>query len=172
MGLQDVVRSSAAGAQGEAGISPQGGIDALLQQAIVERAIGSAVLEKLRGEADLPSEIYQIRGGRDQEVLEMLRKLDTAWPDADFSHALRAVEASNVGSFAEVYGLLGENEDERSLIERTIGLGVLSRMNDKDSDLTDVYRSLGGCDPTSISIFSNCSTSDQFGVEGLADVKG
>src|SRR5262249_31519275 len=141
--------SSAAGVTGEGGPAPHGGQDALLQQ-----AIGAAVLERLAGQNEPPSRTYRRKGGADQATFVILAELDAIWPTMEelLAEGLEHIEKAEGGKFGDLYKKLSGGE--LALVERTIGQSFLERAAGKKSDLLDMYQALGGDNPTSIKIFA------------------
>lgn len=124
------------------------------EHALIERSIGSAVLDKLRGHGSLPSQIYKAKGGNEPMTRSVFSKIDEIWHDVDVSAAERDIVPSGQ-PFAEAYHAWDLSGTELALIERTIGRAMLDKMRGRESTLVDVYTDLGGRNPTSHQIFSN-----------------
>ena len=146
--LQQVVLSSAAGAQGEGGLTPHGGVDALLQQ-----SVGAAILEKLDGRNDPPSQIYVSKGGDEPTALTILKQLDAAWPtiSESIAEAFDHIHSAGKGSFADLYARLSGSE--LALVERSVGQAILEATAGQPTDPLTLYREFGGQNPTTTAVF-------------------
>lgn len=115
------------------------------EQLLVERAIGAAVLDKLRGNPASLAEAYRSQGGSDETSIHALNAIDAKFQTWDISAAgLAAAKTASVGSFSTAYQHWGLSHVELALVERTIGVAFLRRFEGEGASYTEVYRSLGG----------------------------
>jgi hypothetical protein len=124
------------------------------EQRLVERAIGAAVIDRLRGSSTSLIDAYRSVGGSDLVSIAALQAVDGSYRSWDLSQAERtAAGAVGGGSFAQAYGSSGIDRAEQTLVERTIGLAYLLRLQGQPAPYPEVYASLGGGNARTRSVF-------------------
>jgi hypothetical protein len=119
------------------GISPN-------ELALIERTIGSAYWDKLRGNNAAPTRLYDYYiafSGSDPVTESVLTKIDNIWTDADISSHPLAPPGLDIQQANQEL-----SAPERALIQRTIGRGILDKLRGIQSTLNQIYLDLGGRD--------------------------
>lgn len=125
------------------------------EQALVERAIGSAVFDKLAGKATSLAASYKAVGGVDGTTAKILGSVDGVFGAVSYEKAASVVaEATGHASFSaasEAWDIAGA---ELALIERTLGQSYFKRLQGAAANLNEVYSSLGGTDSTTSKVLA------------------
>jgi hypothetical protein len=118
------------------------------EEVLVERAIGAAVMDKLRGEPATLSASYKAQGGQDSLSTNALNAIDRYFQSWNISAAERAVAGVvSAPSAAAAFQQWAVDSAEQALVERTIGTAYLRKLSGTNASYTDVYQSLGGSNP-------------------------
>ena len=118
------------------------------EQALIERAIGSAVFDKLKGgETSSLADSYKAAGGSDDTSKKILTSVDAVFGAASYAHVASALaEATNKVSFSATVASWQVSGAELSLIERTLGHAYFKRLQGVTLNLSDIYDGFGGSD--------------------------
>jgi hypothetical protein len=118
------------------------------ERAIVEGAIGSATLDKARGQNTTLTMAYAAKGGHDPDSLTNLRSFQQKFAGANISNAVRAVAPQ--GDFNQAYTRWNMSHDELDRVQRAIGRAMLSKIEGAPATIQDIYKELGGHQPDAL----------------------
>jgi hypothetical protein len=111
--------------------------------ALIELSIGQLYWDKLRGHPE-PARLYEhykASGGSDPVTESIFNQIDDTWSDANISsHPLSPPGLDIQKGHQEL------SAAERTLIQRAIGRGMLNKMRGIETNLSEIYRELGGTD--------------------------
>jgi hypothetical protein len=126
--------------------------------ALVQLTIGTFVLDRLKGHNRKHlSEIYSALGGTDVDSVAQFKKLEQLNHPSLFNKDgdLRQMKIINeiagdlgVESFPAAFREFDLTGYESALITRAIGQGLLEKLEDKHHSVLDVYKQLGGRNPS------------------------
>lgn len=118
------------------------------EQALIQRSIGAAVLDKLRGVNSSLVQAYRAQGGNDPTSVKAMTAVDQSFKGWNLSPAASVLaKHAGAGSFAAALQAWQIDHTELALIERAIGAALLDRLHGQASDLKGTYTSLGGSNP-------------------------
>ncbi len=132
------------------------------EESLIERAIGAAVLDKIRGFSGTLSGSYKALGGQNPITLPVLSAIDTEFVGFDLTPAAKAIgpiggKGAVSADFSTSFAESDIPSQELSLVERTIGAAYLAAMRGEYKELTSVYASFGGSNSISIHAFQAVS---------------
>lgn len=121
---------------------------------LIERTVGSAVIDRLRGTPTSLTGTYQSNGGSNSTTQSVMQTMDNVFKSASHDIAAKTVaSAEGVSSFDEAWSKWSVPNGELALVERTIGNAYLARLKGQTQTLSAAYTALGGKDPQSQSVF-------------------
>jgi len=119
------------------------------ERPVVEAAIGSATIDKLRGEQASLIDAYNALGGQNQASMDALCQYQAGFSSMDVSSAVSALsgEGDISATFADIPAI------ELSLVERAIGAAVLGKLEGNPTLMSEAYSRIGGDSPQSFAAF-------------------
>lgn len=118
------------------------------ERAIVEGAIGAAVLDKAQGHNITLPMAYTAKGGHDPDSLTHLRSFQQKFAAANVSTAVRA--AVPQGDFNQAYNRWNMAHDELDRVQRAIGRAMLDKIGGAPATIHEIYREFGGHQPEAL----------------------
>jgi hypothetical protein len=123
---------------------------------LIERTVGSAVIDRLRGNTTSLTQTYEAIGGTNPTTERAMQAVDGVFKSSANPSAAQAVAGKEgVGSFGAAWGKWDIPSGELALVERAIGNAYLSRLKGGKETLSAAYTAVGGDDPQSQSVFKS-----------------
>jgi hypothetical protein len=118
---------------------------------VLERAIGGASLDKLRGFKSTLADLYRAVGGVDATSAQTLASFDKGFRKLDLANA-EGIKAA-IGDFKNAYKKWDMSSYELTIVKRAMGRAILSKLEGKPQSMTDCYKALGGNEPETLEAF-------------------
>jgi hypothetical protein len=133
--------------------------------ALIENAIGVSLMGKLRGHRDALAEVYRAKGGKNEITLKILGAVDKPWGKWDISGHVKKHYAAD---FNKIYHDWDMSPAEHGRVAQTLGKALLSKLEGQASNLTKIYKEMGGAQAEALKAFANVQGAwDKFTVERL-----
>ena len=127
------------------------------ERPIVELAVGSAVMDKMRGSQPTLVDAYAKVGGKDPDSKKQLASFEAAFSGANYHKA--ATKISGPHSFNSQYVGWDISSGEQKIIERSLGAAILNKIEGKGpTTALEAYKAEGGNDQRTLYEFTKLAS--------------